>query len=305
MDASTKSITTLIPDIYKLLETKDGWFTEVLATDLSVDIAARLRGQLSQGVADQGSDTSTTKGSLRLSKMGTGCPCALWYSVNHPHLQETLPSWATIKFSFGHILEAYITALAKAAGHEVTGEQDEVIVDGIRGHRDCVIDGCIVDVKSASTYMFNRIRQGQGLAEDPFINSYLAQLDGYLVGSANDDLVRCKDRGYILAVDKTLGHLCLYEHRLREQFIRERISEAKRIVSLRNPPQCSCGTVPDGKSGNIRLDTKASYNSYKYCCRPSLRTFLYSDGPRYLTKVVRKPDVPEIDRLGRIVYNVQ
>src|SRR6266849_6159935 len=45
--------------------------------------------------------------------------------------------------------------MAKAAGHEVLGEQDELTLDGVVGHRDCVIDGCIVDVKTTSRFDVN------------------------------------------------------------------------------------------------------------------------------------------------------
>jgi len=45
------------------------------------------------------------------------------------------------------------------------------------------------------------------------------------------------------------------------------------------------------RAGILGLTTRASYSMYKHCCFPKLRTFLYADGPVYLTKVVRKPDV--------------
>ena len=190
--------------------------------------------------------------------------------------------------------------LSKAAGHEVTGEQDEVEVDGILGHRDCVIDGCIVDVKSSSSRGFDKFKSGTIAQDDGF--GYLDQLDGYLVGSAHDPLVRVKDRAYLLAIDKQLGRMCLYEHICREARIRERIAAYKHIVAQDQPPACQCGTVPDGKSGNIKLDTRASYSAYKYCCFPNLRTFIYSDGPRYLTQVIRPPDVMEVDKHGKVVF---
>ena len=62
---------------------------------------------------------------------------------------------------------------------------------------------------------------------------YLDQLSGYVVASSQDPLVRIKDRGYILAIDKTLGHMVLYEHKIREDNIHERISQAKKRRSLR------------------------------------------------------------------------
>lgn len=284
-------IKNLIPDIYSLLSKKGDWFTPLIAEELSLDVSQRLTEQLN----------NDKKPSLRLSRMGPRCPKALWHSIHTPELAEALPPWATIKYSYGHILEAYIIALAKAAGHNVVGEQDEVSVDGIRGHRDCIINGCIVDVKSASTRGFAKFKDGSLAKDDPF--GYLDQLDGYGVGSASDPLVTVKDRAYLLAIDKTLGHLCLYEHFIREESIRRRIAESKSIVALDSPPNCECGTVPDGKSGNLKLDVKASYNAYKHCCFPLLRTFLYASGPVYLARVVRKPDVIEVDKNGKIVYN--
>ncbi len=286
-----KSIQQLIPDIQGLLKTK-GWVSAELASTFARSVSARLEEQFAER------HKSPT---LRLSRMGPQCPCALWYSYHHPELAEELPPWAEFKYSFGHIIEAQAIMLAKAAGHVVTGEQDELIVDGIVGHRDCVIDGCVVDVKSTSTLGFKKFKDGSLAQNDSF--GYLDQLDGYVLGSVDDPVVTCKDRGYLLAIDKQLGHMCLYEHYIREEHIRNRILASKRVVEETQPPPCECGVLPDGKSGNLRLDTRASYNLWKHCCHPKLRTFLYASGPVFLTKVVRKPDVTEIDKYGKIVYN--
>lgn len=288
------SIHFVVPDIYKLFGGANEWFTHGLATELSQDISLRLREQL-------GRNRALEKPRLRLSQMGPRCPKALWSSIYTPELAEALPPWAEIKFTYGHILEAYVLTLAKAAGHDVKGEQDEVILDGIVGHRDAVIDGCVVDVKSASSRSFEKFKSGSIATQDSF--GYLDQLDGYVTASFEDPLVTVKDRGYLLAIDKTLGHLCLYEHITRPDNIRERIAVSKRIVDRSTPPACECKTVKDGESGNIKLDLKASYSNYKYCCFPKLRTFLYARGPVYLTKVIRTPDVMEIDKHGRAVYN--
>jgi hypothetical protein len=287
-----KSIHTLIPDIYAMVGKEEGWFNEPIAQGFSRELGLKLIQNLKP---------KDTVPSLRLSQMGPRCPRALWASIHSPGSSEVLPPWVRIKFSYGHILEALVIAMAKGAGHDVVGEQDELVVDGIVGHRDCVIDGCIVDVKSASSYSFQKFKDGSIGENDTF--GYLDQLDGYLVGSLNDPLVTVKDRGYLLAIDKTLGHMCLYEHRLNEKRIRDRIREYKGIVGLSTPPACTCCSVPDGKSGNLKLDVAASYSMYKHFCNPGLRTFLYTDGPRYLTRVVRKPDVVEIDKHGKVVYN--
>lgn len=294
-----KNIKDLIPDIYRMVE-KDEWFTKDLSEDFGREVGLRL-------VESFGPRNEVP--TLRLSQMGVRCPCQLWHSIHTPLAAERLPAWTRIKFGYGHILEALVIAMAKAAGHTVEGEQDEIILDGVKGHRDCIIDGCIVDVKSANSLSFQTIKSGN-VEGDPFLRSYLDQLDGYVVGSRMDPRVLVKDRGYLLAIDKTLGHLCLYEHTAREESIRERIRHFRDIVSLDRPPKCTCETKADGESGNVRLGTTASYNAFKYCCFPQLRTFLYADGPRYLTKVVKRPmrvdrktPIPEIDRNGNFVYN--
>lgn len=287
-----KSIRDLIPDIYALISQKDrSWFDAQLANSLSTDIAKRLKGQLGE---------NAHKPTLRLSRMGPTCPCALWYSIHHPELAETIPPWATIKYSFGHVLEALAISLAKSAGHSVVGEQDELELDGIIGHRDCVIDGCTVDVKSSSSIGFKKFKMVDYSLVDTF--GYLDQLDGYVCASHSDPLVTVKDKGYILAIDKQLGHLQLYEHTIRPDSIRDRIAQYKRIISLGEAPKCNCGTQADGASGNVALDVKASYNPYKYCCFPGLRTFRYANGPVYLTTVKRVPDVPEIFRPSQTIH---
>lgn len=285
-----KSIHTLIRDVQHELTRHD----RTLADHLSENIVGEVRPRIHAAFTDR-----QVGGALRLSAMGEKCPRQLWASVHAPSFQEPLPPHARLKYTYGHLIEALLIALAKAAGHEVTGEGDELYVDGVKGHRDCVIDGCLVDVKSTSSLGYQKFRDKSISTNDPF--GYLDQLDGYLVGSQYDDLVRVKDRAYLWACDKTLGHMCLYEHRLRENSIRERIKLYREITGRNEPPACTCKTVADGKSGNIKLGTVASYNPYKHFCFPNLRTFLYASGPVYLTKVVRVPDVPEVNREGVVI----
>lgn len=284
------SIYTLKSDIYEKIKNDRKWFTPERSSSFSSNLEQALKTSSEERLP-----------TLRLSKMGPCCPRQLWYSIHHPELAEEIPGYAYIKFTYGHILEHLVIELAKAAGHEVCGEQDVLTVDGVKGHRDCVIDGCVVDVKSCSSRMFEKFKTKSISQDDPF--GYLDQLDGYLVGSHEDSLVRVKDRGYILAVDKTLGHIELYEHRVREDSIRKRIEYYKQIVGRNTPPTCECRCIPDGKSGNIKLDVKASYSPFKHSCFPHLRTFLYASGPVYLTKVSRVPNVLEVDKHGKVVYN--
>ena len=293
-----KSINTLIKDVENVV-TKDNWFHHDDASRYSSEMASRVMERL---VGEERTP------SLRLSSMGERCPRSLWASVHSPSIQEKFPAHVRIKFHFGDVIEAMAIALAKTAGHMVTGEQDEVIVDGVKGHLDCILDGCIVDVKSINSLGFQKIKAGQ-VAEDIFLRSYLDQLDGYVVGSLDDPRVIVKDRAYLWAIDKAMGHMCLYEHKPQEEKIRRRIRDYKAIVSLPEPPACTCGVVADGLSGNLKLDLKASYNPFKYFCFPQTRVFLYAGGkPQHLVKVVKTPSyqgrpLVEVDREGKIVYN--
>lgn len=287
-------IQTLVPDIYRTIKNKnDGWFTAALGDALGTRISSVVRTQL-------GDERPQPR--LRISKLGPQCPRALWYSLYRPELAVPLEPWAEIKFSFGHILEALAITLAKASGHEVTGEQDAVSADGILGHRDCVIDGCIVDVKSSSSLSMAKFRSVNFEADDNF--GYLDQLDGYLYGSADDPLVTVKDRAYILAIDKQLGSMVLYEHKFRPAHIKARIASHKRVAEAKEPPACQCGTRPYGLSGNIELDVRASYSDFKWACHPHLRCFKYADKPVYFTKVVKRPQdhIRELNKYGQQIF---
>lgn len=292
------NINTLIVDVQELLK-KRGWFDEPMAEAFSRSVAGRLQAQYGE---------NTRKPALRLSQMGPRCPRALWYSICRPEMAEPLPAWAEVKYSFGHIIEALAICYAKASGHLVTGEQDELVYEGIVGHRDCVIDGCIVDVKSAASMSFNKFRSGT--FEDTF--GYLDQLDGYVLAAADDPLVTVKNKGYLFVIDKQLGKMTLYEHTVtpqRAETLKQRVAEYKQTVGQPVAPACKCGTITDGSSGNVKLDVKAGYSPFKHCCFPNLRTFLYSTGPVHFSKVLKRPynhregkPLPELGKDGQFIY---
>lgn len=265
--------------------------TDSLAKELSNAVASRIKDQFSE---------NEKAPSLRLSQMGPRCPKALWHSVHTPDVAERLPEWAQCKFSLGHFWEAYALILCKAAGHEVKGEQHELVLDGIKGHCDAIVDGCMVDFKSSSSRQFSKYKSQSLEQDDPF--GYLDQLDGYVVAAREDPILSVKDKGYICAIDKQMGHMHVYEHTVRPTIV-DRIRQYKGIVAQSNPPACTCETTPHGASGNIKLSTRASYSPYKWTCFPDLRCFLSSSGPLYLVRTQRKPDMIEVDKEGNIVYN--
>lgn len=285
----SKSIDTLVADIYSLL-TQDVKDQGVVVSDeqvkeLSDELATVIKERL-------GGDRRTTY--LRLSNLGTPCDRKLWYSIKQPSLSEPTSGPTQFKFLYGDILERIVLHLAEWAGHTVTGKQSELSIDGVPGHRDAVIDGRLVDVKSATTNSFSKFREHKLTTDDPF--GYLVQLGTYLEASQEDEEVTDKDKASFLAVDKQLGHITLdtYDSRtLLETDFSELVASKRKLLESDVLPGRGYSDIPDGKSGNRRLGVECSYCPFKSACWPGLRTFSYASGPTYLTKVEREPKVLE------------
>lgn len=232
---------------------------------------------------------------LSMSMLGTRCDRQLQYKVGE-HLRtegEALSASTRLKFMYGDLIEALILLLAREAGHKVEGEQDELNIDGILGHRDAIIDGVLVDVKSASTFSYSKFKSGLSSESDNF--GYINQLRSYLFASRNNDRVLDKRGAAFVVVDKQFGHICLDYHILELEGIEQLVKAKKYLLASRHLAPRSFEDEPDGKSGNRKLGTVCSYCAFKRTCWPTIQTYLYSTGPRYLTKVVREP---EVERIG-------
>lgn len=227
-----------------------------------------------------------------MSNIGKPCERQLYYSVNNKQDAEPLRPEAHLKFMYGDLIELLLLFLAEASGHTVEGTQDEQEIEGVKGHRDGVIDGVVVDVKSASTYSFKKFKEGNLVNDDPF--GYLDQIQSYLHAGQTDDKVRDKSRAAFLVMDKTLGHLCLDIHGKTDVPIEKIYQHKKEMVASETPPPRGFDPVPEGKSGNEKLGINCSYCEFRKKCYPNARVFLYSSGPVSLTKVARTPNVPEI-----------
>ena len=276
------TIDTLIPDIQSLL---------LSGVDVPEDLADRYAGLFKNLLVTRLKDREK-RGTLRMSSIGKPCERQLYYSVNHSDEGEELPPSAYMKFLFGDLCELLLLFLVEASGHSVEGTQDEQEIEGIKGHRDAVIDGTIVDVKSASTFSFKKFEDGTLEENDSF--GYIDQLQSYLYAGQTDDKVTDKDRAAFLVLDKTLGHICLDVHQRKDLPYDKIFAHKKEVVNASSPPPRGFDPVPDGASGNEKLNTQCSYCDFKQKCHPNLRTFLYSNGPRFLTEVKKLPNVPEI-----------
>lgn len=274
-----KTIDTLVEDIYALFD-KNG---EVFDKDLFQKFGENLRDSMDYRFHNE------HEAYLRLSNVGKP-DRQLWFDLNWKGEIEELLGPAHIKFAYGDTIEQMILLFAKMAGHTVEFEQANVEVNGVKGHIDCLIDGCLVDVKSASSYSFKKFETGALFepGNDPF--GYVGQLSAYVHAKTPG-----KD-GYFLAIDKQLGKITLLKAPaafLSAYNVEKRIDYAREMLSSPVPPERCYKPKPDGKSGNEVLDIGCSYCKHKFHCWDNLRTFYYASGPKYFTKVVKEPRVNE------------
>ena len=286
----SKTIHTLVDDIYRLMETKEA--------EESVDVEAEIElfGENMKTLmrTEFGRKRTTDRRTLRLSNIGRD-DRVLWNVVNGTEKEEIKPA-TYIKFMYGHLIEEMLLFMTRMAGHEVSDEQRVCEVEGIKGHMDCKIDGLVVDVKSASAFGFKKFKDGTLAMDDAF--GYVDQIKAYAHACGETEF------GW-LAMDKANGHLAVLKYDLEDTQapihehikgdIRERIKHVKEMVKGDEPTELCTETVPDGKSGNKKLGIKCSYCQYKKHCYPDLRAFAYSYGPKFLSEVVNEPRVQEIN----------
>ena len=285
-----KHISTLVNDIYRLMETKEA--------EESVDVEAEIEkfGENMKSLmrTEFGRKRVRDSRTLRLSNIGRD-DRVLWNVVNGTDKEDIQPH-TYIKFMYGHLIEEMLLFLTRMAGHSVTDEQKVCEVEGIKGHMDCKIDGLVVDVKSASSYGFKKFKDGTLAMDDAF--GYVDQIKAYAHACGETEF------GW-LAMDKANGHLAVLKYDLKDtqapiyKYIKgditERIRHVKKLVGLSEPETFCSDVVEDGKSGNLKLGIKCSYCQYKKHCYPELRAFAYSYGPKFLYKVVNEPRVQEIN----------
>lgn len=277
-----KRIETLVGDINNLIT--EGFlgraeWTSILGQEMAERVATKFSLEERQG-----------NHYLRPSNLGS-CIRKVWYGV-HSVPEEELPPEVRVKFLFGDLIESLILALAEAAGHTVEARQAEATLFGVSGHIDAIIDGTLVDVKSASTISYSKFAGHLSSNDDSF--GYLRQLGFYLEALQQDSRLVDKSRAAFLVVDKTLGKVCLDLHPYQSIDWETLITEKQFILAQEKTPSRPYLPEADGKSGNLKLGVTCSYCSFHHACYSNLRTFLYSSGPRYLTHVVRVPDVPEV-----------
>lgn len=282
-----KKIETLVKDIYNLFTLSSIDKKEEDVDKLIDNFGNMLKVHIKEFLYKVPADTQH----LRLSAIGKP-DRQLWYDINTETTEEKFLPSTRIKFLYGYILEEFLLLCASIAGHKVEGQQKEVVVEGVKGHQDAMIDGVLVDCKSASGRSFEKFKSNNVVNDDPF--GYIAQISAY--AEANN-----ADKAAFLAIDKSTGEICLSPvHSMEMINAGTRIKKLKEIVSSPSIPDKCYNAVPDGKSGNYKLAVGCVYCRHKKDCWSDangghgLRVFQYANSKRYLTYVAKTPEVEEV-----------
>tara|TARA_R100001460_G_scaffold18068_2_gene38433 strand:+ start:3468 stop:4331 length:864 start_codon:yes stop_codon:yes gene_type:complete len=283
-----KTIETLVEDIYDLFR-KDKPPISKQDVEKNIDVFV---DELKSHLLDFLYTKRKPSTDLRLSLIGKK-DRQIWYELNTKKKEEELPPEVRIKFLYGHLLESLLILFSTLAGHKVTNKQQELNVEGVLGHQDCLIDDVVVDCKSASAMGFKKFKNGTLVQDDPF--GYIGQLSAYATAQG-------KKEAAFLAIDKQSGALALLKlHDMEMINAKERVKKIRSFSNKTTPPVNKCyDDIPEGSSGNRKLAIGCVYCPHKRNCwadsngGQGLRLFKYARGNRFLSHVAKTPEVEEI-----------
>ncbi len=153
---------------------------------LAKNMATHTLDMVNHKAVEPKDPTATT---IRMSEIGEPCLRKLMFKWYKPHFgvppySEHPNPYLPVKFTFGDYIEELTLFLAKESGHAVTNRQEKVELRSplsewyAVGHIDAMIDGVVVDVKSAADVSFNKYKR-EGLVDETDSFGYRYQLDGY------------------------------------------------------------------------------------------------------------------------------
>lgn len=285
MTTEKKQVYTLVEDVYSMVS-KGFDISQTLLDEFSKDATDAIRKALKQG--------AKTGTHLRMSNIGTP-PRKLWYTLKGYKQAPPAPN-QLIQFMYGHIIEAFILMLVKAAGHSVTNQQKHVNLEGVDGHTDADIDEVLMDVKGMSNYGFQKFASGKVLQDDAF--GYIPQISGYMLAMG-------RDLAGFLVFNKENGKLTTF---MLDEYdavdARAKIKAARESLKSDTPPERCFKDEPKGESGNRVLARGCEWCPFRVECwkdandGKGLRAFKFkeADGEKiqHFTVVKRTPRVEEI-----------
>lgn len=321
-DSTLTNISTLIPDIYEYVSGKK---PEVLSEDARNAAQAEFM-EACGDIVDRFLKERQAPQEFRIRPSILGTPDRkLWFMAKTEGMDKggvsqssKAATYRPITFLFGSLTEALVLLLVKLAGHEVKDFQKEVTLGGVTGSLDARIDGVLTDVKSASPYSFTKFKTGEFLMPNPEVDpfGYKDQISFYVnadgeARNENEQREWAEGRvssgasnasGSFLVMDKSSGELtmCLVDSDTglkTKGEVEKRIEHVKKVIEKDTPPAELCyEPIPFGKGGNMEINRLCAMCPFKVKggCFPNLRAFKYANGVKYLSHVVKEPDVPEV-----------
>ena len=249
--ANSKSINTVVPDVYEVMKSRD------YSGDLNT-IAMQAGREVEEAIK-KAFEPYENKNELRMSSIGR-CERAQWYAVKG-YTPEELEGSVYLTFLQGHVLEAVLVALIKLAGHDVQDQQKKHTVEGINGSQDCTIDGELVDIKTASAWSFDNKFAEDGIKDDTF--GYIKQLSGY--GKTED-----RKDGYFLAFNKNKSTLKLCKQELEEDIDTFIVDLKDKMESDTPPMRLANATTFSKAEAKEKLCMTCAFCGFKEDCYGSL-----------------------------------
>src|SRR6056300_21203 len=284
-----KKLNNLVEDIYNVLDS----LTEGNELNISEEMFEEFGKDMTDALRHWATPQNVEgKPVLRMSNVGRP-ERRLWFDTHtQSDTTEKLQPSTQIKFLYGHLLEVLMLFFVKLSVHKLTSQQKEITVSGIKGHMDCMIDGEVVDVKTASGYSFKKFKEGTLAEDDAF--GYLSQLAGYEAAEKTNS-------GGFLVMNKETGELTMFvPDDMDKPNIKSKIKKVKNIIASDSPPDFCYQPIPEGKAGNMKVARGCSWCPHKFECHKDandgqgLRVFNYAKGPVYFTKIVSEPNVEEV-----------
>lgn len=293
---SEKTIDTLVADIYEVLAaSREGRASASAVSDTVKKAFEEAAGRVLMRAAGQAEKKTRKPKTLYCSEIGHPCQRKLWYKVR-PEMftSEVLNPAALLKFTYGDLIEELVLSLAEVAGHKVERRQEAVRFDlkdgwSLTGRIDAVVDGVLIDVKSASQQSFTKFEDPKNLlANDSF--GYVFQLATYFSKLAPEG--KCAtDRAGFLAVDKVLGKMTLPTYSFGKPLDDEFFDQLVDVAASPTVPSRPAEAAPvEATKKKDKLCTMCSYCEYKEECWKEANdgigivTEILSGRPRYIVK---------------------
>jgi len=284
-----KNINTLTADVLKVIDEGMDEATRDEMNDVFIEFGKNMEKMLRRQVTPYVRKSRN----ISFSALGYGAR-RLYYQYNGAESEKFTPQ-TKVKFMLGNIVEEIMLSMAKLAGHTVEHSQARIEYKGITGYCDAVIDGVMVDVKSAASFSFKKIKEGLNDSNDLF--GYRMQLAGYAIGGPQANKTDCA----LWVMDKQLGHIALASFRVEDMpNVDAKIKVVNDVYDQTTPPAFCYDLVPEGKAGNMKLPIGCAYCPFKKECYKDsnggkgLRTFLYYNGPTHFAHIEKTPNVQEL-----------